>query len=54
MILVMGGTGKVGGELVKPIAQAKIKARVEEDLRKLFPAAALPEYLSGGLTELSH
>lgn len=28
MILVIGGTGKIGGELVKQIAQAKIKARV--------------------------
>lgn len=28
MILVIGGTGKVGGELVKQLAQAKIKTRV--------------------------
>jgi uncharacterized protein YbjT (DUF2867 family) len=28
MILVIGGTGKIGGELVKQIGQSKIKARV--------------------------
>ena len=28
MIMVIGGTGKIGGELVKQIAQAKLKARI--------------------------